>query len=130
FFLPEETRTPLQPVIVVSHAFWTNKLGADSGVVGRTVSVNGNPYTLVGVAAPSFVGMVTPVPTDGWVPMSMQGQLLSPTSLTARSLRLFGRVKDNVSMETAQAELGGLAAAADIDPATPGTRRVTGARLA
>lgn len=132
FFLPEENRTPLaNPVIVVSYAFWASKLGGDSSVVGRTVSVNGNPYTLIGVAPPDFHGVITVIPVDGWVPLMMQGQFNPERNVaTSQSLRMFGRLTDGVEVEAAQAELTTLTAALAAEHAAPNAiRRITGVRL-
>ena len=52
FFVPEETRTELtHPVLVVSEGFWRTRLGADSAIVGRTVTVNGRPASVVSSGA-------------------------------------------------------------------------------
>lgn len=65
FFTPDEDRTPLtHPVVVVSHSFWESRLGADPSVIGSAVTVNGNPYTLIGVAPRGFRGVFTPLKTD------------------------------------------------------------------
>src|SRR5262249_16986054 len=51
FFLPEEDRTPnTHPVIVISHGLWRRRFGADPAVIGKTLSLNAYPYTVVGVA--------------------------------------------------------------------------------
>jgi predicted permease len=132
FFLADEDRTPLaHPVLVVSYVFWTSKLGSDSGLVGRTVSVNGNPYTLIGVAPQGFRGTITLTPIDAWVPLMMQGQLNPERDIaTNQSLRILGRLKDGSDVAVAQAELSTLAAAASADQATPAAaNRIAGVRL-
>ena len=54
---PDDDRTPDgHPVVVLSHAYSQNRFGGDSGVVGRSIHVNGFPMTIVGVAAPGFSG--------------------------------------------------------------------------
>ena len=55
--------------------FWTTYLGADPAAPGRSVTVNGHPYTLIGVAPPEFRGTFTPLKVDAWVPLAMQAQL-------------------------------------------------------
>ena len=122
FFRPEEDSTRLtHPVMVVSHAFWERHLGADSGVVGRTVSVNGNPYTVVGVAEPSFHGVFTPLLVDAWVPLAMQAQLRPGRNLDhALWLWTFGRLGPGVREAAADRELTDLTAryiAARTEPA-------------
>jgi predicted permease len=112
FFLPEEGQAELaHPVIVVSEAFWRARLGADSGVVGHTVSVNGNPYTLVGVAPAAFAGLDAPIRTDAWVPLAMTRQLrpqLNVDNAGGQWLRLAGRLRDGADAATARAELAAL----------------------
>ena len=129
FFTADEDAAPLtHPVVVLSHAFWTTKMGADSSIIGRTVLVNGNPYIVVGIAPREFVGVTPVVPTDAWIPLSMQAQLLPNRDVaTPPWLRMFGRLARGKATEAAQAELSTLAAAAstEIHP----TRATAAARL-
>ena len=113
FFSPDEDRTPLtHPVVVVSHAFWTTRLGGDSSVVGRPVTVNGHPYTLIGVTPPGFRGVFTPLKVDAWVPLMMQAQVRPGRDLTnAPWLWMFGRLRDGTSRADAHRELGQLTSA-------------------
>ncbi len=69
-FAPDEDRPGASPVLMVSHRLWQTRLGADSGAIGRTLTVNGRPYTLVGVAPPGFRGTLTPVVVDAWAPLA------------------------------------------------------------
>lgn len=108
FFLPGESDPGTShPVVVVSHDFWRNHLGADSTIIGKTVGVNGQQFTLVGVAAPDFNGVFTPLKTAAWVPLSMQPSLKPQRSLDGQTMWLwvFGRLRDNVSTEQARTEL-------------------------
>jgi len=74
FFLEEEDRTPLtHPVAVVSASFWRDRLGAPPDVLGRTIHLNRQPFTIVGVAPEAFRGHVFGFKTDVWVPMMMMG---------------------------------------------------------
>ena len=133
FFLPEEDRTPnTHPVVVVSHAFWSARLGADSGAIGKPLTVNGHPYTLIGVAPDGFRGVISLIPVDGWIPLMMQGQIQPERNLeTARWLRMFGRLKDGATNETAQAELTTLTAAVALQAPDSGSpRRLAGVRVA
>ncbi|MEO8452809.1 MAG: ABC transporter permease [Gemmatimonadota bacterium] len=110
FFTPEEDRTPLtHPVLVVSHAFWRTRLGGDSGVVGRPVTVNGLRYTIVGVAPPAFHGAFTPILIEAWVPLMMQQHLRPGRNLEHMVwLWTFGRLKEGVSRDAANRELEAL----------------------
>jgi predicted permease len=110
FFLPQEDRTPLtHPVVVVAHSFWKRQLGADPNAVGKAVTVNGHPFTIVGVAPPGFRGAFTPLDVQAWVPLMMQAQLRPGRDLTtAVWLWTFGRLKPGASVESARQELGAI----------------------
>jgi putative ABC transport system permease protein len=74
FFTPEEDRTPgAQAVAVVAHGFWQERLGADPGVVGRTITLNRRAFTIVGVAPAAFRGHIAFLHPDVFVPMMMMG---------------------------------------------------------
>ena len=89
-----------EPVAVVSEQFWRGQLGADSGAVGRVVRINGQPYTIVGVAPPGFSGLDR-LNTDAWVPLSaMAGTTAGPDWATKPNnwwLQAVARVKPGVS---------------------------------
>ena len=125
FFSPEEDRSPgTHPVVVVSHGFWERALGGDSTVIGRTLSVNGHPFTLIGVAEPGFRGVFTPLRTEAWVPLMMRGQLRpGQDAPDAATLWLFARLADGVSKDAARQELGALVAERADDPAEPAAYR-------
>jgi predicted permease len=110
FFLPQEDRTPLtHPVVVVAHSFWKRQLGADPNAIGKAVTVNGHPFTIVGVAPPGFRGAFTPLDVQAWVPLMMQAQLRPGRDLTtAVWLWTFGRLKPGASVESARQELGAI----------------------
>jgi predicted permease len=111
FFAADEDRTPLaHPVVVISHAFWTSRMGGDPAAVGSTVLVNGNPFTIIGVAPDDFRGVYTGLRADAWVPLMMQPQLRPRSNLTTASwLWLFGRLRDGTNAGAAQQELAALA---------------------
>src|SRR5262245_11949009 len=75
-FLPEEDRTPgAHPVMVLSYGFWQRRFNADSDIIGKTIKLNGQPYTVVGVAAREFIGTEPDTP-QFWVPLMMRDQLI------------------------------------------------------
>src|SRR5437588_575271 len=97
------------PITVLSHAFWTRRFNNDPTVVGRTVPINGHPFTIVGVAAPGFHGTGVRA-VDVWVPIGLVPALTSQrttilTDRAAGSLLIGGRLKPGVSVSRAAAEM-------------------------
>ncbi|HEY4219477.1 MAG TPA: ABC transporter permease [Gemmatimonadaceae bacterium] len=115
FFLPEEDQAELaHPVIVISEHLWRTRFNSDTSVVGRALSVNGHPYTVVGIAPAAFSGVDAPITTDAWVPLAMMHDVrlnAAPlASETAVWLRLCGRLKPGVPASAAHQELAALTA--------------------
>ena len=111
-FRTEEDAEPgAGPVIVLSHNFWQRKFAADPGIVGRNVMLNGQGFTVIGVAPRGFQGASAIGGPDMWVPLSMHDQILSglvKTFFNERrflGFRAFGRLKEGARPEQAQAEL-------------------------
>src|SRR5437867_6721975 len=106
------------PFAVLSYDFWQRQFGGDRGVIGRTISLNRQPITILGVAARDFRGADITVP-DAWVPLLMREQLVpEPGQLTARDfswLRVIGRLKPGVSAAQAQQAFNLIAAQSDLD---------------
>jgi putative ABC transport system permease protein len=93
---------------VISHAFWTGRLGEDANVLGRALSLSGVPYTVVGVMAPDF-GDRELGDVDLWVPY----QLGPAPADAAELLQVAARLKPGVSLEQAQQRLAASTAAYD-----------------
>jgi predicted permease len=113
FFLPEEDVAPgTSSVVVLSHKFWRERLASDPGIVGRTIVLNGSPFTVVGVAADKFQGPVIFAP-DLWAPVHAMTLLGGgPGTMTSRGavwIMGIGRLKPGVALSTAQAELSTIA---------------------
>ena len=53
-FLPDEDQPGHAPVVIVSHSFWQRKLGADPNVIGRQITLNNSPFSIIGVMPPGF----------------------------------------------------------------------------
>ncbi len=108
-FRPEEESSP-EPVAVVSHRFWQAVLQGDPSAVGRSVNINGQGFTIIGVAPPQFFGeTIQADPADLWFPLSVQPQVMARSSLlqatTTYWLFLMGRLAPDVSPETVSARL-------------------------
>src|SRR5579863_5805726 len=71
-----------QPVAVLSYRSWQGEFGGDSAIVGQTISIQAHPFTIIGIAPPSFFGdRVTDAPADLWVPLSTEPYLHGDTSI-------------------------------------------------
>jgi putative ABC transport system permease protein len=109
----DDTAPGANPVAVLSYSFWQEKMGGDESLVGRTVSLNGHPFQVLGIAAPGFHSAVWGETPALFVPMSMldqarpgQGRLL--TSHRDRWMNILGRLAPGVTAESAQTSLAPL----------------------
>ncbi len=98
-------------VVVLSHGFWQRRFGGDQNILNKTLSLNGENYTVVGVMPPSFqygreIGMIV----DLWSPIVFTPQQLSSNSITNEFLSVIGRLRAGVSQQQAQAEMHNIAA--------------------
>jgi putative ABC transport system permease protein len=86
-FAPDDDRlgAPVR-VAVISHALWQRVFTANQSLIGQTIRLNSNPYTLIGVAPPGFVGPLLGVATDVWVPTALQPEV-DPASAALRRSR-------------------------------------------
>ena len=114
FFLPEED-SPAggAPVAVASEEFFRRELGADPAAVGRPLSVNGQPFTLIGVAPAGFSGHVFGVRPELFVPITAPltgapGQLESLTAPRSAWLVVGARLAPGATLAAARAELSSL----------------------
>jgi len=112
-FRPEEDRTlDAHPVTVLGYAFWQRRFGGDPAVAGRTLTLNGRPYTIIGVAPPGFNGMlVRGFAADLWVPTMMMGHIRNsrPDERNERWLFVTARLADGVSAAAAAAAAAAVA---------------------
>jgi len=114
-------------VVVLGRTMWEQEFGSDAAVLGRSVRINGVPFTVIGVAPESFTGMNTFVRSDFFVPLAMSARVINDQqagSLEARevrNLRLKGRLKAGVTQAQAQSEL--TAIATDLERAYPVTNK-------
>jgi putative ABC transport system permease protein len=109
-FMPAEDVTPgAHPVVVLSHSFWQRRFNANPDALGCSVSLNGHPFTVIGIAPPAFKGMKFALGFDFWAPMMMRTQLEGDDGWrTARGwnhLSVLSRLKPGVTVQQAEADL-------------------------
>ncbi len=103
-FAADEAQPGRDRVAVISDALWQRRFAADSGVVGRTVMLDGEPHLIVGVAPPKFD---YPYGSDVWAPLAFTPDALSRRQ--SRYLSVIGRLHDGVSPAQVQAEVAATA---------------------
>ncbi|MDQ3486507.1 MAG: ABC transporter permease [Acidobacteriota bacterium] len=121
-------------VVVLSHHLWERRFASDRDIVGRSISINGFPFTVVGVAARDFQG-TTVLKGDLWLPVTMLAQAMPSrgggslfTSRRSTWLFMGARLKDGVSVEQANAELATIGRA--LEQAYPDSNKSLGFRAA
>ena len=112
FFAPEEDGAPGgHPVAVLHHVFWSEQLGGDRGAIGDRITINGQAFTVIGIAPPGFNGLNVGFEPALWVPMAMNPTLRPDQAFNwyeeRRGLFVngFGRLATGVDQDSALAEL-------------------------
>lgn len=109
-FVPEENEVPgRNPVVVISHDLWQRRFNSDPSLVGRTITLNNEQLTVVGVAPSQFTGMIRGMSCQVWLP-AMIAPALEPsmgdglvTSRGNKWLILVGRLKPGTTIDQARA---------------------------
>ena len=105
-FLAEEDQPGANPVAIISHALWQRRFGADEGILGKQLTLNGQQFTVIGITPPNFQ-------------YASEADVSVPIGLSAERFKLrgkdpgiisFARLKPGTSIETANAELNTIAA--------------------
>ncbi len=97
-FTPQEDLPHGGNLVVLSYGFWKRKFGADPNIVGRTISLSGEPYTILGV---TDVGFDADPVADVWLPF----QFPPNSADQAHYFRAAGRLKPGVTLDQAKAQL-------------------------
>jgi predicted permease len=118
-FSPDEDRQlGAGTVVVLSHSLWIREFGSDPGIVGQTMTLNGMPFTVIGITPPGFKGTFTLAGPDRvWVPLGMREQLTTGqlrtliTNRRFRWLNMAGRMKPGVEIRQVDAAMKTIASA-------------------
>jgi predicted permease len=109
---PDDDAVPdSKPVVVLSYSFWRNYFDGDPTIVGRTIALNSNAMTVIGVAQPGFDGVELGAPAKVFVPIMMKTEMTPHSDgLKDRRRRLswvtaYGRLKPGISPQQAQLSL-------------------------
>ncbi|MFN0178413.1 MAG: ADOP family duplicated permease [Gemmatimonadales bacterium] len=109
FFAPEEVTTAgSAPVVVLSHGFWRRDLGSDPGIVGKSLTLNRTPFTVIGVADEATRGPLLQT-AHLWIPLTMQRITRPGESLvddpTAGWIQIFARPRPGTTDDAVLAEM-------------------------
>lgn len=109
-FTPEDDRVPGgHPVAMISDGFWKGQFGSDPGVIGKSITIGTQPFTIVGVTEPKCRGTIVGLSLQVFVPTMMQREVLSAADLLedrdSHWLITQGRLKPGVKFDQAQASL-------------------------
>jgi len=110
----EDDSAVAPPVVVISYAYWMGKFEGKPSAIGKSLVLNGVPFTIIGVAARHFSGLQPGLATGLWVPLAKspsvfpqrRGEKFISPSSRVWWLWIVGRLKPGVSRKRAQADLG------------------------
>lgn len=106
FFMKGEDARGSGRVVVLSEDLWRSRFGSDTSIVGKLISLNGNSYTVVGIAPPRFT---YPTRAEAWRPFVWQDWQIDPKNRGAHFMDAIGRVKPGVSIATARQDVATVA---------------------
>ena len=123
--IPDEQVVGRNRAIVLSHDFWSRRYAGEPSLIGRTITLNGEPFQVVGVMPKGFIYPAERA-VDGWVPMSFFGPDNIGRVRAARFMNVIARIKPGVTQEQVGAELSTIAARLSKEyPDNPGWDSVT-----
>ena len=109
-FQPDEDKTAgTHPVVVVSHNLWQRRFGGDPGLIGKTIFLNNNSFTVIGITPEKFTGTDLGRAPEIFVPMQMYMQVGFEQAMTTnrgvRQFNILARLKPDVDQGQAQSKL-------------------------
>ena len=108
-FLPNEDE-PGNHVVVLSHELWQRRFGADRGIIGRTVTLDGQQFQVIGVMPPRFTFPISVISPELWIPMSILRESKDGSQPMTEQrdndfFQCIARLKPNASIQQAQANI-------------------------
>jgi predicted permease len=103
-FLAEENVGNGAHVAILSYGIWQRQMGGDRETIGRTITLDGEPFTVIGVMPPGLEASVDPImpgDTDVWTPLALVGQ----TAGSGQNIEVLGRLRAGLSLAQAQAQM-------------------------
>ncbi|MGA9769123.1 MAG: ABC transporter permease [Blastocatellia bacterium] len=106
-FLPEENEPGAIPVVIMSHALWQRRYGADPDLIGKTINVNDKDFTIIGILPPDFQFFST---SDLFVPINQFKENWMQRRGSRPGLFVIGRLKSDITLEQARDDMQNVAA--------------------
>src|SRR5215475_9460910 len=109
----EDDKVPgAHPVVVISHRYWRRRFASDPAIVGKSISLNGHPFTVIGITPPEFFGAIVGEAPDLWAPMMMSEQISPGYSFKQHPndpvYPILARLKPEMSEQQARTVLTGI----------------------
>ena len=111
---PDDLGTSSAPAVVLSYRYWQRRFGGDPALVGQLITVNGRPFTVMGIAPASFTGLSWAMAVSAFVPSGAMGTLMEGgdafrENRAAPAFRIMGRLAPGSTLQEARAEFEVLA---------------------
>ncbi len=112
-FIPQDSAARgSSPLVVLSYLYWTEHFASDASVINQSLLINGNPYTIIGVAQPEFNSVISAQRTDMFVPITMKAQITPQwdelEDRRSKWMSIVARLKPGMSREQAEAGITSL----------------------
>ena len=107
-FLPKDSAARgASPLVVLSYSYWTRHFASDPAVINQGVSINGNPFTIIGVVQPGFDSAISGTLPDIFVPITMKPQMTPGwdelEDRRSKWLNIVARLKPGITVQQAEA---------------------------
>ncbi len=112
-FLAGEDQPGRDRVVILSHALWARRYGSDPGIVGKTIRLNREDYSVVGVMGADF--RLMGFPSQLWAPLTLTAADAAPAARRTRWMVVFARLAPGITLAQANAEAKRLAAQSAAD---------------
>ena len=124
-FLPEEDTAGASRVVVMSHKLWVRKFSRDENIIDQTITLSGNPYTVIGILPADFSFPFEVEEAELWTTTAFEGDNLNERGAHTNSV--IARLKDGASLDQAQPEMDAIAAR--LEQQYPETNTDSGVRV-
>ena len=103
-FLPNEDNRGGEKVAIISHALWARRFGGETNILGRSITLDGQSYQVVGVMPAGFKFLSFPNETEIWLPFGVDPFIDRRVARAVNGMGVIGRLKPGVALGDAQAE--------------------------